>query len=302
MTRQSGTSLLELLVAQALGLLLVAGLLQSLSDGLDQQRQHEDRLQLRESTQLIGLVLGQSLAASGYMDWGDRGWASATEATLWDASRHMPGGAGLFACPGDMQGTPAQHANASAADLPRCASVRRLRETLQVVHQGGSQSPDHTLTHHPASKDCLQQSSPGPWVVNRFYVRVGSLGAQLLCAGSGNHTGQALVAGVEELTFRFLVRHPNGHTQWFATADMGAADAEHWPRVVRLELCWVMASSASGRGGSPAHRQQNPRPTCQRDPDGRWSPGVARAPNDRRLWQRHTQTVALHNHHTGNAP
>jgi hypothetical protein len=298
---ERGTSLIELLVAQALGLLLMAGLLKSLADGLDQQRQIEDHLQLRESSQLVSVALQHSLAASGFVDWSDRAWSAGASPTLWAASRVMPGGAALFACPGDMQGSASQHASVSANQWPRCGTLRHLRESLQVVRQGSTTSTTQVPRHSPLNaqdnKDCLQQKSSVPWIVNRLYTSVGNLGSQLLCAGSGNQTGQALVAGVEEWVFRFLVRHPNGHTQWFNTADMGAADAPHWQRVVRIEVCWVMTSSESGRGGSTANRTQNPRPTCQRGPNGQWLPGVARAGNDRRLWQRHTHTLALLNTH-----
>jgi type IV pilus assembly protein PilW len=296
---ERGTSLLELLVAQALGLLLMAGVLKSLTDGLDQQRQLEDRLQLRESAQLVSIVLQHSLAASGFVDWSDRAWNHSEAAAPWAASRVLPGGAALFACPGEMQGSAAQHASASADEWPRCGTMRHLRESLQVVRQGATtpttQVPGHSSLNAQDKKDCLQQNSPGPWVVNRLYTSSGNLGSQLLCAGSGNHTGQALVAGVEEWVFRFLVRHPNGHTQWLETMDMGPADAANWQRVVRLEVCWVLTSSETGRGGSHAQRTQNPRPTCQRSPDGQWLPGVARNPSDRRLWQRHTHTMALLN-------
>lgn len=301
MKAERGTSLLELLVAQALGLLLMAGVLKSLTDGLDQQRQLEDRLQLRESAQLVSLVLQHSLAASGFVDWSDRAWAPGDAPTPWEASRVLPGGAALFACPGDMQGSAAQHASALPSQRPRCGTQRHLRHSLQVVRQGTTtsspQAPGHTRLNAQDGKDCLQQNSPGPWVVNRLYTSVGNLGSQLLCAGSGNHSGQALVAGVEEWVFRFLVRQPNGLTQWLGTADMGPADAPQWQRVVRLEVCWVLSSSETGRGGSTANRAQNPRPTCQRGPDGQWLPGVARGANDRRLWQRHTHTLALLNAH-----
>ena len=299
MKAESGTSLLELLVAQALGLLLMAGVLKSLTDALDQQRQLEDRLQLRESTQLASLVLQHSLAASGFVDWSDRAWAPGDAPAPWVASRVLPGGAALFACPGDMQGSAAQHASASPNQWPRCGTQRPLRHSLQLVRQGSTtatpQAPDHNSLSAQDGKDCLQQSSPGPWVVNRLYTSVGNLGSQLLCAGSGNHSGQAMVAGVEEWVFRFLVRQPNGHTQWLDTADMGPADAASWQRVVRLEVCWVLSSSETGRGGGSANRQPNTRPTCQRGPDGQWLPGVARETNDRRLWQRHTHTMALLN-------
>jgi type II secretory pathway component PulJ len=269
-----GVSLLELLVAQALGLLLMLGLLKSVTDQLDQQRQNEDRTELRESSQLLSTVLRHSLSPAGFVDW--------TVAPLGASSPQLPGGAALFACPGDMLGSARQHASAAPTDWPHCGTVRARRETLQVVRQG-------------ADKDCLQQSVSGPWVVDRWYVSTSSLGSQLLCAGAGNPSGQALVAGVEEWVFRFLVQHPNGHTQWFYTAEMGPANDPRWQGVVRLEVCWVLSSSAQGRGGSQAHRIQGARPTCQRGPDGQWLPGVLRAAGDRRLWQRHTQTLALLN-------
>lgn len=296
---ERGTSLLELLVAQALGLLLMAGVLQSLADGLNQQRQLEDRLQLRESAQLISIVLQHGLASSGFVDWSDRAWAPGDTPTPWAASRVMPGGAALFACPGDMQGSAAQHASATTSQFPVCGAQRHLRHSLQLVRQGSStatpQAPEHTRLNDQDGKDCLQQSSPGPWVVNRLYTSVGHLGSQLLCAGSGNQTGQALVSGVEEWVFRFLVRLPNGNTQWLDTAEMGPADAPHWQRVVRLEVCWVLTSSDTGRGGSTANRAQNLRPTCQRGPDGQWLPGVARGADDHRVWQRYTHTMATLN-------
>lgn len=280
-----GTSLLELLVAQALGLLLMAGVLQTLSDALAQQRQIEDQSELRESAQLVALVLQQQLASAGYVDWTASGGSRSTL-----AAQTLPGGAALFACPGDMQGSAWQHAGASPDDRPRCGTGRSVRHTLQVVRQGASGEPNAQ-----ASKDCLQQRSPGPWVVNRLYTNVGNLGSQLLCAGSGNQTGQALVAGVEEWVFRFLVRHAEGQTQWLDTADMGPAEATHWQRVVRVEVCWIQGSHTSWRGGRHSLASQDIRPTCQRGTDGQWLAGVARGAGDRRWWQRHTHTVALLN-------
>lgn len=286
-----GTSLLELLIAQALGLLLMAGVLQSLSDALAQQRQLEDQSELRESAQLVALVLQQQLAPAGFVDWTDGGWSPSGGSRSAMVAQTLPGGAALFACPGDMHGSAWQHASASPSDRPRCGTARSVRHTMQVVRQGSS---DERNTQ--ARKDCLQQHSPGPWVVNRLYTSVGNLGPQLLCAGSGNQTGQALVAGVEEWVFRFLVRHPDGQTQWLDTIDMGPAETAHWQRVVRVEVCWVQVSHTSGRGGRHSLASQGIRPTCQRGTDRQWLAGVAREAGDRRWWQRHMYTVALLNH------
>lgn len=286
-----GTSLLELLVAQALGLLLMAGVLQSLSEALAQQREQEEQSERRESSQLVALVLQQQLASTGFVDWTDGGWSPSGGSRSAMVAQTMPGGAALFACPGDMQGSAWQHASASPSDRPRCGAVRPVRHTLQVVRQGTSGE-----RNTQASKDCLQQHSPGPWVVNRLYSSVGNLGSQLLCAGSGNQTGQALVAGVEEWVFRFLVRHTDGQTQWLTTTDMGPAEAAHWQRVVRVEVCWIQVSPNTGRVGVPSLTGQSIRPTCQRGTDGQWLDGVALESGDRRWWQRQTHTVALLNH------
>jgi type IV pilus assembly protein PilW len=286
-----GTSLLELLVAQALGLMLMSGVLQSLSDALAQQGELEDQSELRESAQIVALVLQQQLASAGFVDWMNGDWSPSVGSGSALAAKTLPGGAALFACPGDMQGSAWQHASASPSDRPRCGAVRAVRHTLQVVRQGASQTQNTQ-----ASKDCLQQNSSGPWVVNRLYTSVGNLGSQLLCAGSGNQTGQALVAGVEEWVFRFLVRHADGQTQWLATADMGPAEADHWQRVVRVEVCWIQVSQRTGRGGLTSLAGQSIRPTCLRGTDGEWLTGVTRAAGDRRWWQRHTHTVALLNH------
>ncbi len=286
-----GTSLLELLVAQALGLMLMAGVLQSLSDALSQQREIEEQFERRESAQLVALVLQQQLATAGFVDWTGGGWSLSGGSRSVMAAQTLPGGAALFACPGDMHGSAWQHASASPSERPRCGTARSVRHTLQVVRQG-TRGEQNTQT----SKDCLQQHSPGPWVVNRLYTHVGNLGAQLLCAGSGNQSGQALVAGVEEWVFRFLVRHADGQTQWLTTADMGPADAAHWQRVVRIEVCWIQVSQRTGRGGLLMLSDQSTRPTCQRGADAQWLTGVAREQGDRRWWQRHTHTVALINH------
>lgn len=286
-----GTSLLELLVAQALGLMLMAGVLQSLSEALAQQREQEEQSERRESSQLVALVLQQQLASAGFVDWTDGGWSPSGASRSVLAAQTLPGGAALFACPGDMHGSALQHASASPSDRPRCGAARPVRHTLQVVRQG-TRGERNTQ----ASKDCLQQHSPGTWVVNRLYTGVGNLGSQLLCAGSGNQTGQALVAGVEEWVFRFLVRHNDGQTQWLATADMGPADADHWQRVVRIEVCWIQVSPGTGRVGLPTLAGQSIRPTCQRGTDGQWLHGVALESGDRRWWQRQTHTVALLNH------
>lgn len=300
-----GTSLLELLVAQALGLMLMAGLIQSLTQAWNQQRQNEDRHQLSESAQLIARVLQTSVPMAGYIDWADTGWALQAQERSIGAHTVMPGGIPIFACPGDMQGHSPSAAAASPQTPPRCSNTRSLRETLQTVHQGastGNADPRwrSDFNGHSA-RDCLQQHPSGPWIVNRFYLGTGPLGWQLLCAGSGNSSGQALAMGVQEWVLRFLVQHPNGLTQWIATADMGPAEHAHWRRVVRVEMCWVMVSGDPTRGGSSANRLQSTRPTCARRADGQWAPDSPKATNDTRWWERHTQTVALLNN-TGAAP
>ena len=300
-----GASLLELLVAQALGLMVVAGLIQSLTHALDQQRQNEDRHQLSESAQLIARVLQTSVPMAGYIDWTDSGWALQAQDSSTSAHTVMPGGISIFACPGDMQGHAPSAAAASSQTPPRCGNTRSLRETLQTVHQGastGSADPRwHSDFNGHSARDCLQQHPVGPWVVNRFYLSTGPLGWQLLCAGSGNSSGQALAMGVQEWVLRFLVRHPNGLTQWITTADMGPAEHAHWRRVVRVEMCWVMVSGDPTRGGSSANRLQRTRPTCARRADGQWAADTPKAVDDRHWWERHTQTVALLNN-TGAAP
>jgi type II secretory pathway pseudopilin PulG len=295
---QRGTSLLELLVAQALALLLMTGVLQALSQGLAQQRQLEDQAALEESTQWLALVLQHNLASAGFVDWTDGGWPHpGSRAEM--AAQTLPSGLALFACPGDMQGSALQNAAAPASDRWSCGAVRPGRQTLQVVRQGspspGSKPEWRSNWNAQAGKDCLQQDSKGPWVVNRFYIGASNLGSQLLCAGSGNQTGQALVSGVEEWVLRFLVQHPDGQTQWIATADMGPAEAANWQGVVRVEVCWVLVSASAGRGGSQSWATGKTRPTCLREPNGQWQPGVTREPGDRRLWRRHSQTIAVLN-------
>ena len=277
MSHERGTTLIELLLAQALGLFLLAAVVQVLGWGVDQQRQREDRSHIQEPALWISDLLSQSADQAGHIDpWDTR--VSWSDLELEAPASRMPTARALFACPGDMASHPHALAQGSPQTPVVCGTPRPLRESLQWVHQG--------------PRDCLQQHSTGPWVVNRFFLSTGALGSQLMCAGSGNVSGQALAQDVHELVFRFATREPNGDWRWWSTPDMGN-DAQRWQSVVAMEVCWVMSSAASVRGGSRHSQSQRVRPSCARDAQGQWLKDLPLAAGDHRLWQRHERRLSL---------
>jgi type IV pilus assembly protein PilW len=202
---------------------------------------------------------------------------------------------------------------------PGNATRHSLRVAFQMVPGPGSlpanrinpslTAPDNTTG---AGYDCTgaavgnmvweDRISTTEFFLNTFDAGSGVNISQLSCRRLGGNTA-GLVLGVEELVFRYQVA-PAGSEGVAAGGSAGryltaaqvrnaAANPVGWAGVTAVEICLVMATTAS-RGAAAAGTVdlQPNRPTCN---PAVASGTVARVAGDVRLWKRFTTVANLRN-------
>lgn len=243
---QAGFSLIELLVALAIGVVILTAIGAAYVNSTNSLRQREDQAELNDPARVVMRLLRQNLVQAGYVDIFDLDAANRARA----ASLFQPGNAALsnlfvrtpavapvttpltllfdgltpvFGCDGAMAGSPNAIATTAPPAAQACGTASATRHTLQIAYQGAPQSagnPTNSLLPTNAATgdglDCLQQDTPGgatrPVVINRFSLSdlptPAGASSELRCGGSGGAAAQALAAGVEEFILRYQMAAP----------------------------------------------------------------------------------------------
>ena len=254
-TRQSGLSLIELLVALAIGLVILTAIGAAYLNSTNSLRQREDQAELNDPARIVMRLLRQNLTQAGFVDIFDletpgrtRGAGlfrpgNAALANVFVRDPAVPGGintpltvffAGLtpvFGCDGAMADDPQTLLATAPPVALACGAANPTRHTLQIAYQGVPLNPanpmNSLLPDNPDTgdgRDCLQQAVPAgasPFIINRFSLfplapAPGSA-SELRCQGSGALAAQPMAAGVEEFVLRYQMAAPGG------AANPGAA-------------------------------------------------------------------------------
>ncbi|CCD29019.1 Putative type IV pilus protein [Candidatus Glomeribacter gigasporarum BEG34] len=260
MPAYQGHTLLELVIALALGLILTCtGLSLYQSQHVASERM-EERARMTEAGFAALHLLSAHLRLSGF-----------------SAPPGAPFGAALFGC---SAGRPVSANNSSGGSV--CQPDRAIRsDSLEVRYVADSISTWPASNGKPT--DCLGQAIPATqtpessraFAINRFFVRKSPASGQneLSCEGSGRRgVAQPLVEGIEHLSVRYQLA---GSEEWL---DARALQPEQWNTVMAVELCVQVSGTRSAT------------PLSYLDCDG------ARAtPPDARLRQTFTRQIALRN-------
>ncbi|TAM04229.1 MAG: type IV pillus assembly protein [Paraburkholderia sp.] len=207
----TGHTLLELTVAVALGLVIVAGAVAAY------RAQHQafvlatDTARIHEAGMNALTLVGEQIQIAGF--------ASA------DAPRSLAGPA-VFGC---AAGRPI-----AAQDNLTCASLANGSDGIAVRYAGD------TVSTWPSSggqvTDCLGQAvgAAGVTVVNRYHAKASSSTGEpeLYCEGSGKAgAAQPLVEGVEALHLRYWLHDAT------RPVSASALAREQWSSVIAVDLC-----------------------------------------------------------------
>lgn len=244
--RQSGSSLIEVLIGLAIGLVILTAIGTAYVNSNNLTRQREDQAQLNDPAEVVMRTLRRNLTMAGYVDIFDTvvvdgvqraqaaalfvpGSSSLTNVFVRDPSPasggvtaplsvFFPGLTPIFGCDGAMNGTPNGIVTAGPPAVQACGAANATRHSLQVAYQAVPNTPanaSNSLTPVNAATgdglDCLQQApAAGTLVINRFSVPAPAAGdvSQLRCAGSGADQTQDIAAGVEEMVLRYQMSAP----------------------------------------------------------------------------------------------
>ena len=244
--KDAGFSLIELLVAIAIGLVILTAIGAAYVNSTNSLRQREDQAELNDPAQIVMRMLRQNLVQAGFVDIFDLDGTNRARA----ASFFQPGNAALsnlfvrlpaaapvtspltilfngltpvFGCAGAMTSSPNAIAIAPPPAVPACGAPSATRHTLQIAYQGFPETAGNatnsllpTNVNTGEGLDCLQQNPPAtgvrPVVINRFALSdlptPAGESSELRCQGSGGANPQPIAAGVEEFILRYQMAAP----------------------------------------------------------------------------------------------
>lgn len=251
-----GHTLLELLIATALGLFVIGGAVLLYRSQREAFLQAADAVSMRDAGATALMLIGQQLQMAGYVPP--------------DASPPVAVGPAIFGC---SSGRPKDD-----GPEPSCDALAGHSDGLAVRYVGDAVSTWPSATGQVT--DCLGQgvgrAGERAVVVNQFYVGHARLAAdrELYCEGNGNRgKGQPVVPGVDRLKVRYWMRGAS------SAAEASSIAPSEWADVIAIDVCVLV------RGAVSTHRKQHV------DCDGLTVPSL-----DKRARQAFRRHFALRNH------
>lgn len=255
-----GHTLLELVIAMALGLVVTAGAVSLYRAQRSAFESASNALRIREAGLTALTLIGQQLQMAGFVP---------ADIVQYD------GPAQLFGCSG---GRPT-----GADDSPACTKLSSGSDGVAVRYVGDGVSTWPSANGQ--TTDCLGQgvtgntavlAGQGVLVVNRYFASIsGSTGEpELYCEGNGNAgSAQPLVEGVELVRIKYWLAGA------LAAIDASAVPADQWTEIVAVDLCVIVRGAPQG--------QRSRYVNCD---------GVSTLGADLRPRQAFSRRVALRNH------
>jgi len=206
-----GHTLLELVIAVALGLIVAAGAVAAYRSQYHAFALATDAAHIHDAGMNALTLVGEQIQIAGF--------APADEP-------HSLDGSAVFGCTGGRPtGADASLTCESLSNRSDGIAVRYVGDTVLTWPSTGGQVTD-----------CLGQAvgAAGVVVVNRYYAKASSTTGEpeLYCEGSGKiGTAQPLVEGVEILRLRYWLANV---TQ---SVDASALAREQWSSVIAVDLC-----------------------------------------------------------------
>lgn len=217
----AGHTLLEIVIAVALGIVVVAGTVATYRSQRAAFAYAADAAGIRDAGINALTLIGDQIQMAGFEPA--------------DASAPLEAPP-LFGC---SAGRPVLGQSGFT-----CASLASRSDGIAVAYVGDGQSA--WLSTSGQVTDCLGQGSgaPGSVVMSAFHAKPGTSSGdtELYCEGSGNAgTSQPLVAGVERLRLRYWI---DGAAQ---PVDAFAIAPDQWASVAAVDLCVLVRGAALAR-------------------------------------------------------
>ncbi|WP_345812977.1 PilW family protein [Paraburkholderia sp. PREW-6R] len=225
---EGGHTLLEFVIAIALGLVVIAGTVLLYTAQRSAFEHAADAQRVRDAGLTALTLIGQQVQMAGFVP---------ANVTRYNAPP------ALFGCSG---GRPS-----GADESPACESLPGRSDGVVVRYVGDTVSTWPSATAQIT--DCLGQAVPnasavlleqGAPVVNRFFARTsGSTGEpELYCEGNGKTgSAQPLVEGIERLRIRYWL------AGGVAAIDASAVTADQWASIVAVDLCVLVRGAMQGQ-------------------------------------------------------
>ncbi len=233
--RQQGVSLVELMVAMALGLWAAGVALQMALRSAQSQAVQAAYAEMNDNAQVALQLLSRELQLAGYASVkGVSAPASAGTGRLLRSHTHTP-----------VYGCDTGFVSPLAVDV-QCAAAGDSA-ALALSYEADTRNTSPTSADLPA--DCLGNAVTTMGDVyltqHRYFVMTGNTGRPGLYCATPSHgaTGQPLVDNVEHINLRFgesLAADPGRAVRY-----VGASQVTDWGRVVAVRLCLLMRSSES---------------------------------------------------------
>lgn len=297
---QQGLSLVEIMVAMAIGLVVVGAVFTNYLNNAAGSRYAKAQAEVTGNASLALGILRNHLAMAGYVN--------PTTITATGLQGTMKGPS-LVACDNGFTGTTATTAaayiNGTNPEGLSCAAIDAdtpSTPSIMVRYEVDSQSGievTNTATATLAPADCsgaaLADTGGGVFIAeNQFTINAanGNLPVALGCKGNGGNANVRLVENISALSLTYGIGNVDATTgklsyiERYATAgDVGAlngtaAATDNWSNVLAVRICVVSQSTD----------EVLPAATPYRDCAGNVS-----TPTDRRLYRAFTSTVLLNN-------
>jgi type IV pilus assembly protein PilW len=224
-----GHTLIELVIALALGLIVTAGAVSLYTTQRAAFDRANNALRMRDAGLTALTVVGQQLQMAGF----------------------MPADVAQYRAPAPLFGCSGGHPTGTDDSRPTCETLTGKSDGVAVRYVGDGVSTWPSATGQ--TTDCLGQAVTGNSaalgdrgvpVVNRFYAKASSSTGEpeLYCEGNGKTgSAQPLVEGVERLRIKYwLVGAANA-------IDASAVTADQWASVVAVDLCVLVRGAPQGQ-------------------------------------------------------
>lgn len=288
---QSGFSLVELLVAMAIGLVMLGAILSIYMGTTVAGRQSDTVSRMGEDATIALETMARHIRMAGYSRpvlMAARNTASVNGQAMQIADSNFAG-AGIKGCDGGFSRTTASWDNlvcTNSSTQPDDIAVRYEGDSFNTEAAGGNSASD-CLSQSVAqnANSAANSSLQYALVESRFFV---SANKELSCAGNGqaSFTSQPLVTGVEFMRVRYGIASDSTESQviFFATAAevnaLGGSADQNWGRVVAVRICIQMVSPRDDQGKAvPFHN-------CD---------GTLSTPSDKYLHRTYSTTVSVRN-------
>jgi type IV pilus assembly protein PilW len=227
--RARGHTLIEFVIAAALGLVVTAGAVSLYTTQRTAFEHASSALRIREAGLTALTLVGQQLQMAGFVP---------VDAVQY----HAP--APLFGCSGGRP-TGSDDSRLTCETLPGKSdgvAVRYVGDSISTWPSSSGQTTD--CLGQAVTSNTAALGDRAVAVVNRYFAKASSSTGEpeLYCEGNGKTgSAQPLVEGVERLRIRY----------WVAGAaeaiDASAVMTDQWAAVVAVELCVLVRGSPQGR-------------------------------------------------------